>query len=206
MRSVDENMEALSRALLAEAKTEAEQILADAKVKADAVRQRTQEQAAAERSQLLDRAHQEAERNRGQAIATTQLKARTMELEHREKLLDSVFTAAQQQLSTVQQWSDYDKVALSLLREALQQLKTSDALVRADQYTQKYLTDQALKEISKELNVTIKLGKPLEQGTGVIVETSDGHVMYDNTLETRISRLQNTLRSPIYRILIGESL
>jgi len=85
-------------------------------------------------------------------------------------------------------------------------LKTSDALVRADQYTQKYLTDQALKEISKELNVTIKLGKPLEQGTGVIVETSDGHVMYDNTLETRISRLQNTLRSPIYRILIGESL
>jgi V/A-type H+/Na+-transporting ATPase subunit E len=206
MRSVDENMEALSRALLAEAKTEAEQILADAKVKADAVRQRTQEQAAAERSQLLDRAHQEAERNRGQAIATTQLKARTMELEHREKLLDNVFTAALQQLPTVQQWSDYDKIVLSLLREALQQLKTSDALVRADKYTQKYLTDQTLKEISKELNVTIKLGKPLEQGTGVIVETSNGHVMYDNTLETRINRLQNTLRSPIYRILIGESL
>jgi vacuolar-type H+-ATPase subunit E/Vma4 len=206
MRSVDENMEALSRALLAEAKTEAEQILADAKAKADAVRQRTQEQATAERLQLLDRARQEAERNRGQAIATTQLKARTMELEHREKLLDNVFSAARQQLPSVQQWSDYDKIVLSLLREALQQLKASDVLVRADKHTQKYLTDQALKEISKELNVTIKLGKPLEQGTGVIVETSDGHVMYDNTLETRISRLQNTLRSPIYRILIGESL
>ncbi|MGD0708971.1 MAG: V-type ATP synthase subunit E family protein [Anaerolineaceae bacterium] len=199
-------MEALSRALLAEAKTEAEQILADAKAKADAVRQRTQEQATAERLQLLDRARQEAERNRGQAIATTQLKARTMELEHREKLLDNVFSAARQQLPSVQQWSDYDKIVLSLLREALQQLKASDVLVRADKHTQKYLTDQALKEISKELNVTIKLGKPLEQGTGVIVETSDGHVMYDNTLETRISRLQNTLRSPIYRILIGESL
>jgi len=206
MRSVDENIEALSRTLLAEAKTEAEQILADAKTKADAIRQRAQEQAAAERSQLLDRARLEAERNRGQAVATTQLKARTMELEHREKLLNNVFSTARQQLPSVQQWSDYDRIAISLLREAIQQLSASDVLVRADKHTQKFLTDKALKDIAKELKVTIKLGDPLEQGIGVIVETSDGHVMYDNTLETRISRLQNTLRSPIYRILNGESL
>jgi vacuolar-type H+-ATPase subunit E/Vma4 len=203
---VDENIEALSRALLAEAKTEAEQILADGKAKADAIQQRTLEQAAAERSQVLDRAHQEAERNRGQAIATTQLKARTMELEHREKLLDNVFATARQQLPSVQQWSDYDRIALSLLREAIQQLNASDVLVRADKHTQKFLTEKTVKDISKELKVAIKLSDPLEQGTGVIVETSDGHVMYDNTLETRISRLQNSLRSPVYRILNGESL
>ncbi|HTX80260.1 MAG TPA: V-type ATP synthase subunit E family protein [Longilinea sp.] len=206
MRSVDENVEALSRTLLSEAKTETEQILADAKAKADAIRERTQEQAAAEREQILDRARQEAERNRSQAIATTQLKARTMELEHREKLLDNVFTTARQQLSTIQQWSDYERIALSLLREALHQLNASDVVVQADAYTQKFLTDKALKEISKELKINLKLGEPLEQGTGVIVETSDGHVKYDNTLETRMSRLQNALRSPVNRILNGVSL
>lgn len=207
MKSVEENIESLSRAMLSEAKAEAELIKTDAQAKADAIRQKAQAQAAGERSEILDRARQEAERLRGQVVATTQMKARTLELDHREKLLQSVFTSALQELHSVEQWNNYQEIALSLVREALLQLNSNKMKIRVDEYTRKFLTDQVLEEISKELKVHVSFGKPLDlQGTGVIVETDDGHLQFDNTLETRLTRLQNTLRSPVYRILIGETI
>jgi len=206
MRSVDENIEALSHAMLSDAKAEAEQILAEARTKADAIRQKAEDEAAAERAQILERASSEADRLRGQMIATTQMKTRTMELDHREKLLEKVFVAANQQLADVQKRSDYNAIARRLVREALTQLKPSSAKIRADKITQSSLTKQVMDELSKEFNSSLVFGEPLEQGIGVIIETDDGHLQYDNTLETRLSRLQNGLRPPVYRILIGETL
>jgi vacuolar-type H+-ATPase subunit E/Vma4 len=205
MKSVEENIEALSRAILSEAKGEAEQIGSDASTKADSIRQRAQEQADAERKDILDRACQEAERIRSQSISTTQLKARTMELESREKLLDSVFKAAKQQLPSIQQRSNYDQIVYRLAKEALNQLNAKDGDIRADQATQKLLSDHILDKITADMKVKLQIGQPLEHGTGVVVDTSDGHLHYDNTLETRLSRQQNGLRSAVYRILMGES-
>ena len=155
----DENIEALSRAILHDARAEAEQIQMDAKAKADAIRQRAKEQAESESKVILEHASVEAERLRGQVIATAQLKARTLQLEHREKLLDKVFDAARQKLSSIQKRSDYDQIVAQLLREALIQLKADHAEVRADDATLKSLKAQALEQISKELNAQHLDGK-----------------------------------------------
>ncbi|HEX7433326.1 MAG TPA: V-type ATP synthase subunit E family protein [Anaerolineaceae bacterium] len=206
MRSLAENIESLSRAVLSEASAEAELILADARAKADAILQRAQEQAMAERAEIIERAQLEATRLRGQTVATTQMKARTMELEHREKLLDSVFSSVREQLSSIQLWTDYSQICQRLLREALTQLKTDNVVVRADKKTMTSLTNQVLAETAKQFNVHLTVGEPLVDRIGISLETADGHLQYDNTLETRLSRLQNNLRSPVYHLLIGESL
>jgi vacuolar-type H+-ATPase subunit E/Vma4 len=206
MRSLAENIESLSRAVLSEASAEAELILADARAKADAILQRAQEQAMAERAEIIERAQLEAARLRGQTVATTQMKARTMELEHREKLLDSVFSSVREQLSSIQLWTDYSQICQRLLREALTQLKTDNVVVRADKKTMTCLTNQVLAETAKQFNVHLTVGEPLVDRIGISLETADGHLQYDNTLETRLSRLQNNLRSPVYHLLIGESL
>ena len=205
MGSVEENLQALSRAVQSEARAEAEHILAEARTQAEAIRQHAQEQAAAERTKILERAAWEAERRRSQTIATTQLKARALQLERREKLLDSVFEAARQQLPSVRQWADYGQIAHYLSREALGRLGADAAQIRADEQIRMHLTDQALADISRELGVQVQLGRPLEQGTGVIVETMDGNRQYDDTLEARLSRSQDALRSSVYHLLMGES-
>jgi vacuolar-type H+-ATPase subunit E/Vma4 len=206
MKSVDESIETLSRAILSEANAEAEQIKNDARARADAIRQQAEKQAADERAAILQHARQEAERIRSQTLATTQLRARTQQLEHREKVLQDVFQTAHQQLPTVEQWGDYEEIALRLLREAVVQLRSKRAQVMADAELIKLLSNGVLEKISTELNVPLKLGAPLKKGTGVVVETIDGHINYDNTLETRLARLQSSLRSPVYHILMGESL
>ena len=203
MKSEAQDIEMLARAILTEARDESDQILAEAKAKADAIRKRAQEQAESERKMILDRANQDAERLRSQAAATAQLKARSSQLEHREKLLDSVFEEVKKKLGAVKKRADYAAIAGMLLREALSQLRVSKAEIRADESTQKSLKT-ALDEVTKELKGEFTLGGALDEGTGVVVNAADGKLHYDNTLETRLSRLQSTLRSSVYKVLMGE--
>jgi|SRR5271157_2105955 len=206
MAPVEESIERLAQAVMSEARGEADQVLSEAKTKADGIRQQAQVQAASERQAILERAEMEAERTRRQAVASAQMKARMLELHHREKRLQDVFEAAGKKLSSVQAWKDYDEIALQLVREALIHLGSKSALVHADAKTQQALTRAALEKLSKELNMKITVHEPLNRGTGVIVQTEDGRMQYDNTLETRLVRLQGTLRTSVYHILMGEAL
>ena len=121
-----------------------------------------------------------------------------------EKLLDRVFQAAKEKLPEIQKRSDYEQLAEMLLREALVQLRVNKADVRADQATRSLLEKKALKDLSSELNGEFNIADTLEEGTGIIVEAGDGRLHYDNTLETRLQRLQGTLRASVHKILMGE--
>ncbi|HSA99433.1 MAG TPA: V-type ATP synthase subunit E family protein [Anaerolineales bacterium] len=204
MKTEVEDIEMLERAILGEVRDKADQIKAEAKEKADAIRRRAQERAEAERKSILDLAQQDAERLRGQAAATAQLKARSAQLAHREQLLDRVFKTVREKLSEVQKRPDYDQIAALLLREALVQLRVDKAEIRADKLTKNLLEKKALDEISRELNGRFTSAATLEEGTGVIVDAADGKLHYDNTLETRLDRLQSTLRASVNKVLIGE--
>lgn len=203
-RATEENMEPLSRAILKEAEVDAQQMREEAKAKADAIRQRAQGEAENARREILDKAQQEADRLRSQTVSGAQLKARTMQLEQREKLLDRVFQAAREKLAEIQKRPDYEQLAAMLLREALVQLRVNKAEIRADPATRALLEKKALKDISSELNGQFTLADNLEEGRGVVVEAGDGRLHYDNTLETRLQRLQSTLRSSVHKILTGE--
>src|SRR5688572_27903262 len=151
MKTEAEDIEMLERAILTEARDEAEQIKAEAKEKTEAIRRRAQEQAEADRKAILDRAREDAERLRGQAVATAQLKARSLQLAHREQLLDRVFHTVKQMLPAVPNRPDYDQVAAMLLSEALSQLRGNKSQIRADESTQTSLNKSALTDISMQL-------------------------------------------------------
>ena len=95
-------------------------------------------------------------------------------------------------------------VATLLLREALTALQVEKAEIRADDATRKALMKGGLDEVSKELKGQFTFGDPLREGTGVLVTASNGKVQYDNTLETRLSRMEGPLRSSVYKVLMGE--
>jgi V/A-type H+-transporting ATPase subunit E len=206
MKSMEKNMQVLSRAVLKKARVDADHVLDEANLAADGVRQQAQQQAEAEREKVLERARQEAERIRGQVVAVAQLEARKLMLAQREELLDEVLAAARQRLPTVQQWTDYDQIVGYLVREAVAQLKADQCRIRADERARQILTPELLAEISAELGVQLQPGEVLERGLGIVTETADGRRQYDNTLEARLDRQQEELRFPVHRLLMGESL
>ena len=205
MSTEEESIQALSHAVMTEARAEAEHSLAEARQKADAIRSESQTRAAADRARILANANQEAARLRSQAVAAAQLKARTLQLEQRELLLNNVFEQAMQQIPAVQNNAEYKNISMALPKEALEHLGSDLALIQADSCTQELLSP-LLESISKETGIKLELGQPLKQATGLIVQTPDGHRQYDNTLETRLKRMQEALRNPVYRLLMGESI
>ena len=205
MATVDENIENLSQAILSEARGETEHVKADAQARAEEIKRRAQEQADAEHKAILDQASAEANRLRSQALATAQLKARSSELAHREKLLDRAFKAVCQQLPELQKRSDYGQILSVLIREGLDQLNADRVEVRADTVSQKFLTSQFLDDISKATSVKLTVGRSLEQGSGVVLDAADGHLHFDNTFETRLGRMQSRLRPAAFQVLMGDS-
>ena len=201
MNSIEQDIELLARAIMTEAREEAEQLQAEARDEAEAIRKRAQGEAESERKAILTRAKEDADRLRSQTSATSQLKERSTLLEQREKILNKVFEEARKKLSSVKDRSDYGEIAMMLAREAVTQLDASEAEVRADETTQKALK---LDELSKELNGKFTFGEKLEEGTGVVVNAAGGKLHYDNTLETRLNRLHGSLRSSVYKMLMGE--
>ncbi len=205
MNTQVDNIEMLERAILSEARDASEQIKAEAKQKVDAIRKRAQEQAEQESKSILDLARQDVERLRGQAAATAQMKARSVQLAHREQLLERVFKAVKEKLPEIQRRPEYEQIAAMLLREALVQLRVNKAEIRADKTTQNFLEKKALSEISSELNGQFTIAGVLEEDqTGVIVDAADGKLHYDNTFGTRLHRLQSTLRASVNKVLMGE--
>ena len=203
MRAEIEGLQALSSAVLSKAQSEATRIVGDAKSKAESLLEQARKQAETEKKQLLERAAQDAEQIRKRSTVSAQLKAQTMRLAHREKLLDAVFEAARGQLASVQERDDYDQIVRRLVRGAVRSLRSDSARVWADSRTRAMLTDDVLKELSGDLGVKLELGPELEHRTGVIAETLDGRRRYDNTLETRLERRKGALRGPVYRLLTG---
>ena len=200
-----EGIQTLQQAIMQDAQEQVEQILADARTRAESVRAQAEAEANAKRDAILQRAQRDAEVLNGQVIARAQMEAQTLKLKRREQLLEYPFAEARQQLASAPQWPDYEKIVRRLMREAVRHLDADDALVRVDAETRKVLTADVLADLASELGVDVRLGASLDRGTGVVAETPDGHRRYDNMLETRLARLRESLRTPVSRILMGET-
>jgi vacuolar-type H+-ATPase subunit E/Vma4 len=196
---------ALRDAVLEEAKGEANQILTDAESQASHIQRQIQAEINAERETILQRAQEEAEELRSHTAAVAQLEAQTLKLKRREQLLEQVFASTRQRLASAPQWPDYEQIVHNLIHEAIERLNVDEATVQADKGTQQVLDNDTLDVLEKETGVRLHIGELLNEGTGVVLETPDGHRRYDNTLETRLARMQEELRAPVYHILMGET-
>jgi len=198
-------IQALERAIMEEARGEADQILADARTEAKNIHHQAQAQADAEREAILQRAQRKAQDLHDHKTAAAQLEAQTLKLQRRERLLEQVFDAARQKLTSASEWPDYEQIVHQLVREAVARLGAGEVVVKADGVAQKMLDNTSLAELEKEMDARLHLGESLTESTGVVVETPDGHRQVDSTLETRLARMREELRTPVYRILIGET-
>jgi vacuolar-type H+-ATPase subunit E/Vma4 len=206
MNPKQDAIQTLTGAILAEAQQEAQQILAEAEAKAADIRHRAEVQASSESAERLQLAEVEVQTLHTHTIAAAQLDAQTLKLQKREELLTEVFERVRQQLSALPQSEGYAVLVRPLTREAVENLSVEgDIVLRTDPATQALLDSALQADLGQELGVHLTAGSPLEQGTGIIAETPDGHRKYDNTLEARLARMQERLRAPVYRILMGET-
>lgn len=199
------SLDTLQNAVMAEVKQEAEEILEAARSRAEEYRTSVAESAQQDAASLLSQARKQAVRTREQAEAQARLDAQHQLLQRRERLLDTVFDTAAQRLDDIVQSAAYAQLAYRLAHDAAGRIAGSSqkVLLRADAATEKVLAP-ILGKLGEDVGVPVEMGESLPDGHGILAQTADGHRRYDNRLETRLARLKDELRAPVYHILNGE--
>lgn len=203
------NVQVLEQAIMEIAQQEAQSILEEARSKTDAIHKQAKVRAEAESTAILHAAEQQVPHLIEQAGAKAQVEAQMIKLQRREQVIERAFAAARHKLTMLPQRPDYADIVRHLLDEAITVLDNDTCIVHADAQTQTLLTDAFLAAIARERHVTLRRGDLLTEGAplssiGIVLSTPDGKRRYDNTFEARLARIQDSLRTEVYRILAGE--
>jgi V/A-type H+-transporting ATPase subunit E len=200
-----DKVQVLERAIMEIAEQEVQTILEEARAKADSLRKKAESEAESESARILKEAQQTVKKLFDQATAKAQLEAQMLKLQRREQVLQHAFDKARQRLATIPQRPDYVDIVRRLISEAATYLGDEAFVVQADAATNHVLDGAFLEDLAQQLNVHLERGTQLEEGTGIVLTTPDGHRRYDSTLEARLTRVQDNIRTAVFHILAGDA-
>ena len=205
LKSIDERIVELTRSVLDAAQADAEKIQGEAKHKEAEILKRGDLQAKQVYAEILEKARREAELRKEEKISEITVKARVEAYEHREQLLEIVFSKVQDHLPNVPNEPNYPEALMGLVQEAIGQLQSKNVVLHFDVKSRELIPEETLKKLGSELVTQIEIGENLTEGTGVVATDTKGHRTFENTLQRRLERQMERLRSEVFEILIGEN-
>jgi vacuolar-type H+-ATPase subunit E/Vma4 len=207
MEQVIGSIRALSRAILDETKASAERSVQRASVTAGETLEAAQEKAAQEASEVAVAADVKIAHLEQQSLALAKLDAQRIRLEHREEVIERVFSRAEEQLEQIRESPDYHDLMCRLIIDGVERMgQPEDVIVLVSVRDGELLEADTLKEVEERWRgrVQLSLGVSDEVDDGVVLETPDGHRRCDNSLRTRLAREKPRLRAEVCRLLLGE--
>ncbi len=183
-------IEKLKGSLVSEANEDSRKITDEAQAQVKAM----QEEERARRSSLKKEAEGEVERllaeQRGERIAWARLESKRMLSEAREDAIKDVLDDFFEALGSARKSPEYKKFLNSSVAKALEELGPGSVVRLAK-------GDKAL------LQVKAKIVEDLDGLGGAIVESADGKIRIDLTLETQYESKRDEIRKQVYDKLFG---
>ncbi len=137
----------------------------------------------------------EADKIKKQIIGSSDLDARNKQLRALEQAVDDVFVKALAQIANTDRNNDYAGLVKALLDESVERLGTTQVIV----FTNSKDRNMIQSTISQFQDAEIS-DETIDCIGGVIVQSKDGTMKFDNTLDARIKRLKPLIRKEIATI------
>lgn len=155
---------------------------------------------AAASSQAIRR---ESDALRQRLISQAMLEAKKEYLESIEECVQEVINEALNRIKSMRSSEDYRRSLKALLREAVEAVGGDEIVVESAPDDEKLVKELAA-ELSRAMGLRIKLSeRRLESIGGVRVLRGDGASIYDNTIEARLDRLREEIRSELIKRLLS---
>jgi len=183
-----------AEALILQAESEAKEALRNAKDEADKAYEVTMKDATAK---------VEAEKRRIQSL--TEVEARNSLLQTKDALIDAAFEKANERLEGFTKTEAYHNYLLDFIFEAARKVKSKNLVVYVNASDKSWLEQTSLVDLSKKLGADLKLADETESCVGGCkIQTADGKIIYDNTIENRLMQLKPELRLKTAKILFAQ--
>lgn len=186
--------------MLSDARSEADRIIEKARFALESGQKRAEIEAEKIRKDMRARKMGQIEKIRKREISLARMEARRTLLNAREKLISIAYESIRRRLSDMRREPIYRESLLNLSSEAIKSVGADRVILRFSNLDQNVVDqgflDELLKRIDKRIEVEVRMDLSDEKA-GCIAVSGDQRVVFDNTYDARMKRLERTLRARI---------
>jgi len=204
--TIKNGLSAIAKDVLGDVQKEAETAILVAEGEAKATLKAAKEQADQNYRAKITQAKLKAEAEKRKIVSVTEVEMRNRLLEIKENLVDAAFEKALVQLKNFAETDNYCDYLLKIIQNAAERIGQKNLIIQVNAKDKDCLTSDVLKHLSKKLHCELKLSeKTGNYFGGCIIQTGDGKIILDVTLDNRLQELKPVLRVELAKILFGEA-
>jgi V/A-type H+-transporting ATPase subunit E len=203
--SVKTGVSAIANEVISDVQKEAEAIISTAENHAKETLRVAKEQANQTYRAILDEAKEKAEAEKRKIESIAEVEIRNRLLQTKETLVDLAFEKTLVKLKNFVKTEEYQTYLLKLIEEIAKKMDQKVLVIEVNAKDKGWLKPDMLKHASKKLNIEFKMSKQTQDYIGGCkIQTEDGKIVYDATLNNRLEELKPELRAEIAKRLFGE--
>jgi V/A-type H+/Na+-transporting ATPase subunit E len=204
--TVKDGISAIANDVIGDVQKEAEALILAAENEAKATLKAAKEHADQNYRVILNGAKANAEAEKRKIASITEVEMRNLLLQTKEDLVDVAFEKALVKLGDFAESEEYHSYLLKIIETAAERIGQKNLTIQVNAKDQGWLTPEVLKRLSKKLHCELKVSDKAEDYIGgCIIQTEDGKIIYDVTLDNRLQELKPVLRVELAKILFGEA-
>ncbi len=203
--STKSGIAAIADEVIGDIQKEAEAIISAAGTQAKETLRVAKEQADQTYHAALVEAKEKAESEKRKIASVAEVEVRNRLLQVKEDLVNEAFEKALVKLKNYAQTEEYHAYLLKLIEDIAKRMDQKVLVLEVNAKDKGWLTKDMLKSASKKLHVEFRISDQTQTCIGgCIIQSEDGAVVYDCTLDNRLSELKPELRAQVAKTLFGE--
>jgi len=203
--TIKNGLSAIAKDVLGDVQKEAETAILVAEGEAKATLKAAKEQADQNYRAKITQAKLKAEAEKRKIVSVTEVEMRNRLLQTKEDLVDAAFEKAFSKLENFVETDDYRDYLFKIIQSAAKRIGQEDLAIQVNAKDKDWLKPDVLKSLSKKLHCELKLSEKTGNYLGgCIIQTGDGKIILDVTLDNRLQELKPFLRVELAKILFGE--
>jgi len=197
-------LSAIANEVLGDVQKEAEAIILAAQNEAKETLKAAKKQANQSYLTMIKQATEKAEAEKRKIASVTEVEMRDRLFQTKEDLVDLAFEKAISKLKDFAKTERYHDYLFKLVEEGARKIGQKNLVVQVNAADKIWLTQGSLNRVSKKLSCELKL---LDQTVNCIggckIQTIDGRISYDGTLDNMMQELKPILRVEAAKILFS---
>ncbi len=203
--SVKDGLSAIACEILEDVCKEAEALIAASEEEAKRALQAAKEESEKNYQAIIDSATNRAEMEKRKIKSLTEVEARNQLLQTKEAVIDAAFETALSQINAFTKTEQYHNYLLTLIEKTARKIGSKKLIIHVNAEDRKWLNEESLTKLSKKFHLELQLSNRDELvAGGCRIETVDGKIVLNNTMENRLQELKPALRVEVARILFDK--
>jgi V/A-type H+/Na+-transporting ATPase subunit E len=196
------HVELLCRAVIEEGSKEAAKLIAEAQAEAERKMAKARESVDRELDKEFSIKKRLAYAEAARMVDSAELEAKKRIMSFRQQVIQEILGDLKVRLAQIPEHPEYKRFLLSAVREGIQALPGKRLVVKLSNRDLELVQEETA-QLAVELDVEIELERMESSECGPRIYTSDGRLMFDNTLSARLKRRDGAIRREIWRTMLG---